>query len=143
LWSFNAGAGIASPLAVANGVVYLGTSGSAGEVDALSAESGTQLWSFSTGGPIESSSPTVAGGVVYVGSTDDNVYALNSATGAELWRFPTGSAVESSPAVVNGRVYIGSTDGTLYAFSLPGGQARRDSARRHTAGPARSARGGS
>jgi eukaryotic-like serine/threonine-protein kinase len=122
LWSFDAGNGIASSIAVANGVVYIDTSGPNGVVDALSAATGQLLWSFTTSGGFDSSSPTVANGVVYVGSTDDNVYALNSATGAELWRFPTGSSVESSPAVVNGRVYVGSDDGNIYVFGLPGSQ---------------------
>ena len=33
------------------------------------------------------SSPTVANGVVYVGSQDHKVYALNAATGAKLWSY--------------------------------------------------------
>ncbi len=50
----------------------------------------------------------MANGVVYVGSSDDNVYALNASTGALLWKYTTGNYVDSSPAVANGVVYIGS-----------------------------------
>jgi outer membrane protein assembly factor BamB len=121
LWSFDAGAGIASPIAVANGVIYIDTSGPDGAVEAVSAATRQELWSFASGGS-NSASPTVANGVVYVGSSDDDVYALDAATGAELWSFRTGGSVESSPAVVNGRVYVGSDDGRIYAFGLPGGQ---------------------
>ena len=39
------------------------------------------------------SSPAVANGVVYVGSSDGNLYALNASTGARLWNFDTGVAV--------------------------------------------------
>jgi outer membrane protein assembly factor BamB len=122
LWSFDAGQGIASPLAVANGVVYIDTSGPDGAVDALSATTGQLLWSFNISGGFDSSAPAEANGVVYVGSTDGSVYALSAATGAGLWRFSTGSAVDSSPAVVNGRLYIGSESDEIYAFGLPASQ---------------------
>jgi eukaryotic-like serine/threonine-protein kinase len=60
----------------------------------------------------------VAGGVVYVGSYDYNVYALNARTGAKLWSYTTGYIVDSAPAVSNGVVYFGSADGNVYAFGL-------------------------
>ncbi len=91
--------------AVVNGVVYVGAAD--GNVYALNASTGAKLWSYATGGEVESS-PAVANGVVYVGSDDDNVYALNASTGAKLWSYTTGSIVDSSPAVANGVVYIGS-----------------------------------
>ncbi len=43
---------------------------------ALDAVTGTLKWSYATGGPIVSS-PAIANGVVYIGSTDDNVYAFH------------------------------------------------------------------
>ena len=75
---------------------------------------------FPTGGAVLSS-PAVAGGVVYFGSVDGNVYALSAATRAALWNFTTGSAVESSPAVAYGAVYIGSEDGNVYALNAATG----------------------
>jgi outer membrane protein assembly factor BamB len=91
-------------------------------VYALNAATGAQLWSFTTGGFVNSS-PAVANGVLYAGSNDSNLYAVNAATGAQLWRFTTGNAVEASPVVANGVVYAGSDDGNLYAFDLAGGTA--------------------
>ena len=38
-----------------------------------------------------SSSPAVAGGVVYVGSDDGKVYALSASTGTQIWSYTTGS----------------------------------------------------
>jgi outer membrane protein assembly factor BamB len=66
------------------------------------------------------SSPAVAGGVVYAGSADGNLYALDAATGARLWSAATGGSVYASPAVTNGTVYVGSTDGNVYAYDLAG-----------------------
>lgn len=64
-------------------------------------------------------SATVANGVVYFGSYDNNVYALDAAGGSELWQYPTGFAGASPPAVVNGVVYVGSDDNNVYAFNDP------------------------
>jgi outer membrane protein assembly factor BamB len=83
----------------------------------------TIVWRGATGGGI-SSSPAVAGGVVYVGSNDGFLFAFDAKAGlgcrlfgcAPLWRGATGGAVTSSPAVANGIVYVGSSDGRLYAF---------------------------
>jgi outer membrane protein assembly factor BamB len=58
---------------VANGVVYVGSDDDG--LYALNAANGTLLWSYTTGGAVESS-PAVANGVVYVGSGDDNLYAF-------------------------------------------------------------------
>jgi outer membrane protein assembly factor BamB len=63
----------ASP-AVANGVVYVGSSD--GKVYALNAATGAQEWAYTTGANADSS-PAVANGVVYVGSEDGNVYAFS------------------------------------------------------------------
>jgi outer membrane protein assembly factor BamB len=44
-------------------------------VYALNAATGAKLWSYHTGNQVFSS-PTVANGVVYVGSGDGNMYAF-------------------------------------------------------------------
>jgi outer membrane protein assembly factor BamB len=44
-------------------------------VYALSADDGTEQWSFQTGNKVRTS-PAVVDGTVYVGSLDNNVYAL-------------------------------------------------------------------
>jgi outer membrane protein assembly factor BamB len=67
------------------------------------------------------SSPTVVGGVVYVGSHDDNLYALDAATGTVLWTYTTGNYIDSTPAVVNGAVYFGGWDDYFYALNASDG----------------------
>ena len=79
-----------------------------------------QLWSFATGGPIDSS-PAVANGMVYIGSEDHRLYAFDGSCHRDcqpLWSFATGGPIDSSPAVANGMVYIGSEDHRLYAFDV-------------------------
>ncbi len=80
-------------------------------------------WRFATRGKIFSS-PAVLGGVVYVGSTDGNLYAVRAADGSLAWRFPTHGPVNSSPAVADGLVFFSSLDGNVYAVDANDGRER-------------------
>jgi hypothetical protein len=82
----------------------------------LSAEDGTEQWSFDTGAGVRPS-PAVVDGTVYVGSNDNSVYALSAGDGTEQWSFDTGAGVGSSSAVVDGTVYVGSDDNSVYAIA--------------------------
>jgi outer membrane protein assembly factor BamB len=88
------------------------------------------LWSASLGEAVAvQASPAVGNGVVYIGSSNFNLYAFDAAgvlncsgapkTCSPLWSVTLGDVVYSSPAVANGFVYVGSFDGKLYAFHLP------------------------
>jgi len=78
-------------------------------------------WKFHTGGLVISS-PAVADGTAYVGSTDGNLYAVDLAAGAQKWKFRTQARVVSSPALDAGVVYFGSYDGKFYAVDAASGQ---------------------
>jgi eukaryotic-like serine/threonine-protein kinase len=78
-------------------------------------------WKFHTGGKVYSS-PAIAAGVVYVGSSDGNLYAIDLASGTEKWRFAAHSRTTSSPAVAGGLVYFSAFDGNLYAVNADDGQ---------------------
>jgi outer membrane protein assembly factor BamB len=77
-------------------------------------------WTFRTGAPVIST-PLIANGTVYIGSSDHNLYALDAATGALRWKFATHGRVSSSPAIADGRVYVGSFDSNLYALDAATG----------------------
>jgi eukaryotic-like serine/threonine-protein kinase len=78
-------------------------------------------WRFQTQGRVVSS-PAVANGTIYVGSTDQNLYALDLDSGNKKWSFATDGPVVSSPAVSDGVVYFGSYDGKFYAVDTANGQ---------------------
>jgi len=96
----------------------------------------TPLWKSTSLAQIRDT-PTVANGIVYVGSqtsfssNDGKLNAFDAdgcgqAVCAPLWQGLAGpqSILESSPAVANGFVYVGAFDGKLYAFDADGcGQA--------------------
>jgi len=78
-------------------------------------------WKFHTNGRVISS-PAVADNIVYVGSTDCNLYAIDLATGAQKWKFETKGWVVSSPAIDAGTVYFASYDSNFYAVDAASGQ---------------------
>ena len=141
-WLFHARAGIASTPAVADGViVFLARDGN---LHALDAASGAPVWTFHTQGeavfaahgmyglPLEPepvpdpwdlylSSPLIHDGKVYVGSSDQRVYALDLRSGKLAWVFKTGGMVHSSPALSGSNIVIGSWDGAVYALDAASG----------------------
>jgi outer membrane protein assembly factor BamB len=76
-------------------------------------------WSYATAGQIHNS-PVVADGVIYIRSSDDNLYAISAATGSTLWSYPTNPQT-GSPAVANGIVYVASADNGLNALNATTG----------------------
>jgi outer membrane protein assembly factor BamB len=104
--------------AIADGIVYVVTEGILYAVDA---DTGEEHWRVAIGSAVESS-PAVADGTLYFGTSDGSVIALDAATGEERWRLAisTSADVNSSPAVVDGVVYVASDDTYLYAIGGTG-----------------------
>jgi outer membrane protein assembly factor BamB len=63
------------------------------------------------------SSPAIAGGRVFVGSSDGKIYGLDLSSGKVTWEHEDGGALTSSPALAAGRIVIGSTDGRVLCFA--------------------------
>jgi outer membrane protein assembly factor BamB len=129
-WSFNTGAEVVSPVTVANGVAYFGSTND--NIYAVNATTSAELWNFKTGYEVRSE-VAVVNGYVYTGADDGNIYCLNAATGTKVWETPAGGTTlsnvgagifppaRSSPEVVNGKVYVGSLDGNLYCLDASSG----------------------
>ena len=91
---------------------------------AFSARNGSIKWSYTTGGPINST-PAVYNNTVYVGSDDGKIYAFNAADGALKWSYLTSRAIFSgAPIVKNGILYMGNFGGKLYALDAGNGTAK-------------------
>jgi len=73
--------------------VFVGSGDS--QVYALDLKSGTKLWSFKTGGPVEAP-PLALNGRIFVGSQDGNLYALDATTGTQVWMHATGEKIIGS-----------------------------------------------
>lgn len=102
--------------------VFRGNAQATGVAAASLPEKLELLWTFpTTKGGFELTAAIVAG-VVYIGSTDGNLYALDLATGKKRWQFSTPLGFTASAAVREGRVYIGDSDGTFYCIDAATGR---------------------
>ena len=119
-WSYEAGDGVDSSPAIADGAVY--SASGTGELLALDLASGKLRWKYASGGMIGESSPAIGGGAVYFGDLGGTVHAVNVRDGSRLWTFKTGSEVKSSPTLTGGIVLIGSYDTHLYALDARTGE---------------------
>ena len=81
------------------------------------------VWRFKAGGQVKSS-PAIADGRVYIGSSDKHVYALDLKTGKQIWSAILDGMVEGSPCLVDNVVYIGTLAGTFYALDAGSGSKR-------------------
>jgi len=109
----------ASWLAISDGVLFVGDSGSqnTGYLAARNASTGEQLWKAAvTGGvfPV-----ATAGPVVYSGSNDGVLDAWQASTGNHLWSYrgALNSVIASNVVVAGGAVYFGSNDDHVYAVA--------------------------
>lgn len=108
-WSFDTGARIDHPPAVAHGLVYIS---GLGPLQAVDAQSGEPRWSF--GERIFRS----------VAATAERIYAacgkqvctLEPVSGELLWRSETLSDTVTSITVYGDRLYVGTIDGYIYAL---------------------------
>lgn len=97
-----------------------------GEVVALNASTGGEIWRKKLPGPIKTA-PTVSNGQVFFVTVANEAFALAASTGAQLWQSSgsgeSASAISNtSPAVASGIVVTPHTNGNLIAYSTGGGQ---------------------
>jgi outer membrane protein assembly factor BamB len=83
-WRLKLGGKLSSPVSAGNRVYVAQVD--AHTVHAIDSTSGDILWSYTTGGRVDSP-PTVYKGRVLFGSSDGYVYSLNSEDGELIWRF--------------------------------------------------------
>jgi len=125
-WSATvAGVTLAPSLDPATGILAVPTSSG---VTALSATTGTSQWSFAAPG---ATTPMLAAGTMYVGSSNDNFYAVSESNGQQIWSQTTGGAIQDSGALslsstgsVTG-LFVGSADGRIYFLNPTNGAVLR------------------
>jgi outer membrane protein assembly factor BamB len=120
----NASSAFGGGVAYSAGRVYITTG--TGDVAALDATSGAQVWKVKPGGPLRGS-PTLAFNAVFVMSQDNQIYALNAADGAPLWNqggAQTASGVfgVAAPAAGQGTIVAGYSSGELIAYRYENGR---------------------
>ncbi len=85
-------------------MVYLQSE--ATRIDALSDSNGSSLWHYTSQVPFISF-PTIADGVVYVGTLDSHLTALRANDGILLWTYRSSNPFQPfSPIMANGMIYL-------------------------------------
>lgn len=94
--------------------VYVG--GRDKKIHAISRENGSAVWTYKTGGRVESSPLLFSDGVIS-GSSDGRLYALSLDKGEEIWKLDLGESLIANASYAEGLIFIGSEGGTLFAIS--------------------------
>ena len=104
---------------LATPAVYIGDA--LGNLYAFKMSNGDPLWDINIGQVgFPSSSPAIGpDGTVYIGSTDNHLYAINPLDGSEKWKFDTSAPIYFTPTIgSDGTIYISTAvGGTLYAIT--------------------------
>ncbi|MET0269664.1 MAG: PQQ-binding-like beta-propeller repeat protein [Sphingomonas sp.] len=97
-----------------------------GDVVALDAADGKQLWKVRPGGPLRGA-PTVANENLYVVSSDNQLFALKTSDGSTVWNEAgtlelAGVFGVAAPAAAQGTVVAGFSSGELNAYRYENGR---------------------
>ncbi len=138
LWSHGIGdgagrSGIRLRPALSDGVVYAASAD--GDLAAWRLDSGATVWSHALGSGWHpfgwfkgrghnrfTGGPSVAGGLLVVGTQKGGVYAFDAKDGKPLWRAQASSEVISPPAIAGDRVFVRSNDGHIVALDAKTGK---------------------
>jgi polyvinyl alcohol dehydrogenase (cytochrome) len=133
-WTFTTGGDVSARAAIVNGVAYFPDW--AGNLWAVDVQKGKSIWSHQlsdyglTAGTVSRTSPTVANGIVYLGTQYTPtgktgwLLAIDAASGSLLWKVQPDTSnpfpvITGSPVVSFGIVYVGMTSHEEYAASDP------------------------
>jgi alcohol dehydrogenase (cytochrome c) len=95
-----------------------------GSIKALDPLTGEQRWEFALHSPPWAGVLSTAGGLVFGGTNEGNLFALDAANGKPLWDFQSGAPVYAAPVCYEfeRKQYIAVTAGhSLLAFTIPEG----------------------
>lgn len=108
---------------VAAGKVFVGTE--MGNLYALDASTGTQVWKYTAGGPILNS-VAVDSGRVFFGAMDGAVYAVDASNGSLIWKDQLSQFLgfSTAPVIADGKVMLGGRNGVFYALDPANGSVR-------------------
>jgi len=102
-----------------NGVVFIADD--IGYVYAIDSTDGSLIWENKIGDCIDISSPTIGGGLIFIGTHDSSkgaFFALNESTGEVLWKYNVGSSVTAPPSIADGMMLCGTDGWYMYAFDF-------------------------
>lgn len=119
IWSYRLHAKSLSFNAFHNNMLFI--SDTNGYVYALNASTGMLIWEKKIGDCCDISSPSISGGLVFIGTRDYQngaFFALNETNGNIIWLYKIGSSVTAPPSIADGIMFCGTDDWNMYAFDF-------------------------
>ncbi len=110
-WQQNVGGSIFSAPVLANGVIYIGSTG--GNLLALNATTGGIRWKHNVGQFLDDTTAVVVGRVVFVAANRTQVDALDATDGKLLWSVDTQEIIKAAPTYANGLLLVNAGATTL------------------------------
>ncbi len=93
-----------------------------GALRALEATTGKKVWEFRLQSPPWAGVLSTAGGLVFSGTNEGNIFAVDAKTGKPLWDFQSGGMVAANPIsfLIDGKQHVAlAAERVLYVFGLP------------------------
>ena len=130
-WTSSIGAGasrdrrLVNPPVVASGRVF--AMDTLGQVTALDADTGNQLWRVRAADPEEDSAPLGGGvayadGVVYASTGFGEIVALDADNGGMVWRTEANGPLRAPPTLFEDRLFVVTVDNQLEARTMESGE---------------------
>ena len=92
-----------------------------GDLVAVDAKSGREVWKRKLVGHLESS-PMAVGGTLYLGTDETNVVAVRASDGKVLWQFNSPAAIKASPSFHDGRLYLADYESGVFCLDAKDGR---------------------
>lgn len=101
------------------GILYVANA--EGELFALEADTGRQIWKVETQLPV-SAGPGTAEGILAVGTAEGQLVVFDAQNGEELWRRDLSSEILAVPAIGDDVVVVHAGDGKLFGLDAASGE---------------------
>jgi outer membrane protein assembly factor BamB len=92
-----------------------------GDLVAVDAQSGRQVWKRKLAGHLESS-PMAVGGTLYLGTDKTNVVAVRASDGKVLWQLNSPAAIKASPSFHHGRLFVADYESGMFCLDARSGR---------------------
>jgi outer membrane protein assembly factor BamB len=92
-----------------------------GDLIALDAATGRQIWKRNLHAHLESS-PLAVGGTLYLGDDKANLVAIRASDGGTRWQFNSPDAIKASPSYHDGRVFVADYEGVMFCVDAASGR---------------------
>jgi outer membrane protein assembly factor BamB len=92
-----------------------------GNLVAVDAKTGKQVWTRKLAGHLESS-PMAVGGKLYLGTDKTNVVAVRASDGKVLWQFNSPGAIKASPSFHHGHLFVADYESGMFCLDAKSGR---------------------